>query len=112
MTLPTRIAGSFALDAFFLLVVDERRHTGCVPGVPVETSPRRMAPSTPEPNVEAPKSRWPMTCTTCNEEWPRETWSELPPIGRYDAGRDGWIELRSCVCGTTLAVPADDLDGG
>lgn len=25
-------------------------------------------------------------------------------MGRYRAGRDGWIELRSCVCGATMTV--------
>src|SRR5262245_31733396 len=62
-----------------------------------------------ETKTEAERAAWPMTCT-CGEEWPRETWPELPPIGRYLAGRDGWIELRSCVCGATLAVPASLLE--
>lgn len=64
-----------------------------------------VEPSEQESDV---KPCWPMTCT-CGEEWPRECWPELPPIGRYLAGRDGWIELRKCVCGATLAVNDADL---
>jgi hypothetical protein len=41
--------------------------------------------------------------------WSRDEWPELPPIGRYLAGSDGWIELRTCVCGSTLVVAASDL---
>lgn len=69
-----------------------------------------MTAASEEPNAEPPPpSRWPMTCS-CGEEWPRETWSELPPIGRYLAGSEGWIEVRSCVCGAALVVPAAELD--
>lgn len=31
-------------------------------------------------------------------------------VGRYLAGRDGWIELRSCVCGATLSVDVREVD--
>jgi hypothetical protein len=51
---------------------------------------------------------WPKTCG-CGEVWSCDHWPELPLVGRYLAGRDGWIELRSCVCGKTLIVPASDL---
>lgn len=68
-----------------------------------------MTTPSEESNAEPPPPRWPMTCS-CGEEWPRETWSELPPIGRYFAGREGWMELRSCVCGAALVVPADAID--
>jgi hypothetical protein len=53
--------------------------------------------------------RWPKTCR-CGEEWTRDHWPELPLIGRYLAGRDGLLELRSCVCGATLVIPASDVD--
>jgi hypothetical protein len=43
------------------------------------------------------------TCK-CGESWSRDEWPELPLLGRYQAGRDGWLELRSCVCGATLAL--------
>jgi hypothetical protein len=52
---------------------------------------------------------WPKACR-CGETWSREEWGELPPIGRYHAAADEILEIRSCVCGATLAVPATDLD--
>lgn len=55
------------------------------------------------------QSPWPKSCR-CGETWSRSEWSELPPIGRYLAGAEGWIELRSCVCGAALVVGAGDLD--
>lgn len=51
---------------------------------------------------------WPKTCP-CGEVWARTEWPELPPIGRYDAGSDGWIEVRTCVCGRSLATEDADL---
>jgi hypothetical protein len=53
--------------------------------------------------------RWPKSCR-CGEVWSRTEWPELPPIGRYLAGTDGWIELRTCVCGSNLGVNVADLD--
>jgi hypothetical protein len=50
---------------------------------------------------------WPKACA-CGETWTREHWGELTPVGRYQA--DEWIELRTCVCGKTLAVPTRELD--
>ncbi|MBX3192358.1 MAG: hypothetical protein KF819_35535 [Labilithrix sp.] len=58
--------------------------------------------------AEPSKPRWPKTCR-CGEVWSREEWPELPPIGRYLAGADGWIELRTCFCGSTLVVAEADL---
>ena len=55
-----------------------------------------------------PKPRWPKACG-CGEVWSRTEWPELPPIGRYLAGTDGWIELRTCVCGATLVVTVAEL---
>jgi hypothetical protein len=49
---------------------------------------------------------WPKACA-CGETWSREQWGELTPVGRYLA--DEWLELRSCVCGKTLAVPTREL---
>jgi len=56
--------------------------------------------------TDEPRARWPKACG-CGETWSREHWGELTPIGRYLA--DEWIELRTCVCGKTLAVPTSDL---
>ena len=58
--------------------------------------------------MEPEKPRWPKICR-CGEIWSRSEWPELPPIGRYLAGSDGWIELRTCVCNATLVVAAIDL---
>jgi hypothetical protein len=49
---------------------------------------------------------WPKACS-CGETWSREHWGELTPVGRYLA--DEWLELRTCVCGKTLAVPTREL---
>ncbi len=56
-------------------------------------------------------NRWPKTCS-CGEAWALAEWSELPPIGRYSAGTDGWIEVRTCFCGRSLGIPVADVDGG
>jgi hypothetical protein len=58
--------------------------------------------------MDSVKAPWPKSCR-CGEVWSRSEWPELPPIGRYLAGADGWIELRTCVCGVTLVVSAVDL---
>jgi hypothetical protein len=52
---------------------------------------------------------WPKACR-CGEVWSQSEWPELPPIGRYQAGADGWLELRTCVCGASLVVAASDVD--
>lgn len=53
------------------------------------------------------RNGWPKACR-CGETWSRAEWGELPPIGRYRA--EEWLEIRSCVCGATLAVPAREVD--
>ena len=53
-------------------------------------------------------ARWPKTCR-CGETWSEDHWPELPLVGRYRAGRDGWIELRSCVCGVTLVNSENEI---
>ena len=58
--------------------------------------------------MEPDKPSWPKICR-CGEVWSRTEWAELPPIGRYLAGSEGWIELRTCVCNATLVVAASDL---
>ena len=49
---------------------------------------------------------WPRTCG-CGESWTEQQWGELPSDGRYHAGSEGWLELRTCVCGARLAIPCD-----
>lgn len=56
-------------------------------------------------------SAWPKACR-CGETWSRAEWSELPAVGRYLAGSEGWLELRSCVCGATLTVDVRELGDG
>lgn len=50
-------------------------------------------------------STWPLVCS-CGERWSETEWEELPLVGTYDAGTEGRFELRHCVCGATLAIPA------
>jgi len=49
---------------------------------------------------------WPRTCS-CGESWDEQQWTELPSDGRYCAGREGWLELRTCVCGSRLTIPCE-----
>lgn len=55
----------------------------------------------------SPSPSWPLRCR-CGETWSEDHWPELPLVGRYSAGRDGWIELRSCVCGATIATAENE----
>lgn len=50
---------------------------------------------------------WPKSCR-CGETWSRDEWNELPAIGPYRA--EEMLELRTCVCGATLAVGAHELE--
>ena len=52
---------------------------------------------------------WPKRCN-CGEEWTAEEWEELPTDGRYFAGSEGWMELRTCVCGARLTIPCSAPD--
>jgi hypothetical protein len=56
--------------------------------------------------VNDEKKQWPMICK-CGESWSESEWKELPLVGTYDAGKDGWMELRTCVCGATLTIPTE-----
>jgi hypothetical protein len=57
--------------------------------------------------MEREVKSWPKSCR-CGETWSRDQWGELPPVGRYRA--EEILELRTCVCGATLAVPAKELE--
>jgi len=48
---------------------------------------------------------WPKR-SACGEAWTAEEWEELPSDGRYFAGAEGWMELRTCVCGARLTIPS------
>jgi hypothetical protein len=56
-------------------------------------------------NQVTPRASWPVACK-CGETWKEAEWIELPAIGCYHAGRDGWLELRTCMCGSALSIPA------
>jgi len=73
-------------------------------GAPLQTAAVERANGR---GVEGAAKQWPKACA-CGETWSREHWGELTPVGRYLA--DEWIELRTCVCGKTLAVPTRELD--
>lgn len=47
-----------------------------------------------------------VTCG-CGEAWSETEWAELPSDGRYFAGAEGWLEVRTCVCGARLTIPCD-----
>lgn len=42
-------------------------------------------------------------CPNCGAEYTRETWAELPRVGRQDDGVEA-LELRNCTCKSTIAV--------
>lgn len=65
----------------------------------------KEAPATTEATEANGSAAQARTCK-CGESWSVAEWPELPLVGRYQAGRDGWLELRYCVCGATLAIPA------
>ena len=46
---------------------------------------------------------WPKKCR-CGQCWTAESWAALFFVGYADGGEDGELELRNCVCGSTLAV--------
>ena len=49
---------------------------------------------------------WPKACR-CGASWSGEEWKTLVLVGYADGGEDGELELRNCVCGSTLAVQRD-----
>ena len=59
----------------------------------------------PEEKVEE-RAIWPKSCR-CGESWTEAEWAELPSDGRYFAGSEGWLELRTCVCGARLTMPCE-----
>lgn len=45
----------------------------------------------------------------CGAGYTKECWADLPYLGRLQAFGDmAAIELRNCVCGSTIAVKVDD----
>lgn len=60
----------------------------------------------PPDEDETPKRLWPVVCR-CGETWSEDEWAELPLIGTYDAGSEGKLELRTCVCGANLSLSGE-----
>jgi hypothetical protein len=52
---------------------------------------------------------WPKRCA-CGAVYSREKWMELPLVGRLNAAENDHLEIRNCVCGSSLAVEIDDVD--
>jgi hypothetical protein len=50
--------------------------------------------------------QWPKACR-CGRSWSRDEWATLVFVGYTDGGEDGELELRNCVCGSTVAVQRD-----
>jgi len=51
-------------------------------------------------------------CRCCSRTFDAEAWGrlEVPGGGRYMTDGETVLELRNCPCGTTLALPAPEID--
>jgi hypothetical protein len=49
--------------------------------------------------------RWPVRCA-CGRSWSRDQWTSLSLVGKL-LTEDDSLELRQCVCLSTLAVDVD-----
>jgi hypothetical protein len=49
-------------------------------------------------------------CNTCGKDYTKDTWKKLHYVGVQQAlnSKDN-VELRNCPCGSTLAVPLNQL---
>ena len=56
-----------------------------------------------------PRGVWPKTCG-CGRTWTREQWRDLPFVARTPDHEGGLLEMRTCMCRSTLAVHVDELD--
>lgn len=45
----------------------------------------------------------------CGRQYSRETWDQLHLVGRMPDGEGGELELRDCVCKSTIAVDVVEL---
>lgn len=40
----------------------------------------------------------------CGATYTHDEWNDLPLVGAMTDGGDGWLELRNCVCSSTIAI--------
>ncbi|HEY8075475.1 MAG TPA: hypothetical protein VIF62_15230 [Labilithrix sp.] len=53
---------------------------------------------------------WPKVCA-CGKTWTCDQWSSLPFVARTPDHEGGMLEMRTCTCRSTLAVPVTAVDG-
>jgi hypothetical protein len=53
--------------------------------------------------------RWPKRCA-CGAQYSRAEWTKLALVGRLTAADNDRLEIRNCVCGSSIAVEIADLD--
>lgn len=56
-----------------------------------------------------PGGVWPKTCS-CGSRFVRDEWLTLPFVGRVPDNEGGELEMRTCRCGSTLAVRVSDIE--
>lgn len=81
-----------------------------VPAPPYDSAMFRVASSTPPPHKVRPVrvavfGSWPKRCG-CKREHSAADWSRLPYCGELDDG-EAILEMRHCVCGSTIAVECE-----
>lgn len=49
------------------------------------------------------------TCPCCGRSFTAAGWLALRYVGQQDDGEGGWLTLRNCRCGSTLAVESESF---
>lgn len=62
-----------------------------------------MTQEVPSKAPGSERAAWPKRCA-CGAEWCAATWQHLPYVGRMDYDGVDPLELRTCLCSSTLAV--------
>jgi hypothetical protein len=52
---------------------------------------------------------WPKTCA-CGASFREEEWAKLPFAGRVPDNEGDSLEMRTCKCGSTLAMRVSDIE--
>lgn len=47
------------------------------------------------------------SCACCGRTFTASSWLSLKYVGQQDDGEGGWLNLRNCPCGSTLAVESE-----
>ncbi len=58
---------------------------------------------TTAPTIPAPPNK---VCSCCHQEISDAKWESWPTLGLMEDGDGGFLDLRNCSCGTTLAREA------